>query len=67
MARVPQGTADETARILRLQEEYERLEAAVAPHAVVDRAIGVMPRGGRSVRLGGDLLAQPGETAAEQA
>ncbi|MEU9272215.1 hypothetical protein AB0E04_43450 [Streptomyces sp. NPDC048251] len=38
MARVPQETADETARIFALQEEAEQLTAAVAAHAVVDQA-----------------------------
>ncbi|MFG3029523.1 hypothetical protein ACGFZJ_13565 [Streptomyces sp. NPDC048253] len=30
MARVPQGTADETARIFALQEKAEQLKAALA-------------------------------------
>ncbi|WP_327181150.1 ANTAR domain-containing protein [Streptomyces sp. NBC_01334] len=105
-ARVPHGTADETARIFALQEEVEQPKAAVASHAVVDRAVEVMVTLGRmqpdqgwivlkevsqhtdaklrhlaelilvrgrtgetrgSVLLGGDLLAQPSEAAAEQA
>ncbi|MGW0874616.1 ANTAR domain-containing protein [Streptomyces sp. NPDC002740] len=47
MARVPRGTADETARIFALQEEVDQLKEAVASHAVVDQAIGVMVALGR--------------------
>ncbi|MFF1442115.1 ANTAR domain-containing protein [Streptomyces sp. NPDC058295] len=47
MARVPRGTAYETARIFALQEEVDQLKAAVASHAVVDQAIGVMVALGR--------------------
>ncbi|MDQ0579001.1 ANTAR domain-containing protein [Streptomyces rishiriensis] len=47
MARVPQGTSDETARILALQEEVGQLKEAIASHAVVDQAIGVVVALGR--------------------
>ncbi|MFD9436998.1 ANTAR domain-containing protein [Streptomyces sp. NPDC060002] len=47
MARVPHGTTDETARIFALQEEVDQLKEAVASHAVVDQAIGVMVALGR--------------------
>lgn len=47
VARVPRGTADETARIFALQEEVDQLKEAVASHAVVDQAIGVMVALGR--------------------
>ncbi|WP_062645890.1 ANTAR domain-containing protein [Streptomyces maremycinicus] len=47
MARVPRGTPDETARIFALQEEIDQLKEAIASHAVVDQAIGVVVALGR--------------------
>ncbi|MER5587353.1 ANTAR domain-containing protein [Streptomyces asoensis] len=47
MTRVPHGTRDETARIRALQEEVGQLREAVASHAVVDQAIGVVVALGR--------------------
>ncbi|KRD11967.1 ANTAR domain-containing protein [Streptomyces sp. Root264] len=47
MGRVPRTSRDETARIFALQEEVEQLKAAVASHAVVDQAIGVVVALGR--------------------
>ncbi|WP_432135395.1 MULTISPECIES: ANTAR domain-containing protein [unclassified Streptomyces] len=45
MARVPRGTPDETAAQLR--EEVDQLKEAVASHAVVDQAIGMVVALGR--------------------
>jgi hypothetical protein len=39
--------SDETGRIFELQEEVEQLKEAVASHAVVDQAIGMMVALGR--------------------
>ncbi|WP_328869055.1 ANTAR domain-containing protein [Streptomyces sp. NBC_00287] len=47
MTRVPQEPADETGRISELQEEVEQLKEAVASHAVVDQAIGMIVALGR--------------------
>ncbi|WP_330347226.1 ANTAR domain-containing protein [Streptomyces sp. NBC_00582] len=47
MARVPRDPEDETARILHLQHEVDQLKEAVASHAVVDQAIGVIVALGR--------------------
>ncbi|KUO15506.1 ANTAR domain-containing protein [Streptomyces dysideae] len=47
MASVPHEPADETDRILELQEEVEQLKEAVASHAVVDQAIGMVVALGR--------------------
>ncbi|MFC8351043.1 ANTAR domain-containing protein [Streptomyces sp. NPDC057280] len=40
-------SSDETSRIFALQEEVEQLKEAVASHAVVDQAIGMMVALGR--------------------
>lgn len=45
--RVPRDPGDETARILQLQQEVDQLKEAVASHAVVDQAIGVIVALGR--------------------
>ncbi|MFF4590170.1 ANTAR domain-containing protein [Streptomyces sp. NPDC001388] len=47
MARVPREPRDETARIFQLQREVDQLKGAVASHAVVDQAIGVIVALGR--------------------
>ncbi|MFI7504979.1 ANTAR domain-containing protein [Streptomyces sp. NPDC049687] len=47
MARVPHDPGDETARIFELRREAGQLKEAVASHAVVDQAIGVMVALGR--------------------
>ncbi|MEU1180026.1 ANTAR domain-containing protein [Streptomyces sp. NPDC005820] len=47
MDRVPRDPGDETARILQLQQEVDQLKEAVASHAVVDQAIGVIVALGR--------------------
>ncbi|MEH0541891.1 ANTAR domain-containing protein [Streptomyces sp. B21-105] len=47
MGRVPRTSRDETALIFALQEEVEQLKEAVASHAVVDQAIGVVVALGR--------------------
>jgi hypothetical protein len=47
MGRVPRTSRDETARIFALQEEIAQLKEAVASHAVVDQAIGVVVALGR--------------------
>ncbi|MFI2436769.1 ANTAR domain-containing protein [Streptomyces sp. NPDC018693] len=47
MARVPQGSPDETARTQELREEVDQLKEAVASHAVVDQAIGMVVALGR--------------------
>lgn len=47
MGRVPRPSRDETVRTLALQEEVEQLKEAVASHAVVDQAIGVVVALGR--------------------
>ncbi len=47
VARVPRDPGDETARILQLQQEVDQLKEAVASHAVVDQAIGVIVALGR--------------------
>ncbi|WP_327312261.1 ANTAR domain-containing protein [Streptomyces sp. NBC_01235] len=47
MARVPRGPNDETARIFALEAEIGQLKEAVASHAVVDQAIGVVVALGR--------------------
>ncbi|WP_406010764.1 ANTAR domain-containing protein [Streptomyces sp. NBC_00637] len=47
MARVPHTTTDETARVFALQAEVDQLKEAVASHAVVDQAIGVVVALGR--------------------
>ncbi|WP_340374064.1 ANTAR domain-containing protein [Streptomyces sp. SS7] len=47
MPRVPHEPGDETAWIRRLQQEVEQLKEAVASHAVVDQAIGVIVALGR--------------------
>ncbi|MGQ4365928.1 ANTAR domain-containing protein [Streptomyces sp. SAS_272] len=46
MGRVPRPSRDET-ETLALQEEVEQLKEAVASHAVVDQAIGVVVALGR--------------------
>jgi hypothetical protein len=43
----PHDPSDETGRIFELQEEVEQLKEAVASHAVVDQAIGMMVALGR--------------------
>jgi hypothetical protein len=45
--RVPRGSRDETDRIFELQREVDQLKEAVASHAVVDQAIGVIVALGR--------------------
>ncbi|MFF3504799.1 ANTAR domain-containing protein [Streptomyces sp. NPDC003247] len=47
MSRVPHGSPDETNRIFALQREVDQLKEAVASHAVVDQAIGVVVALGR--------------------
>ncbi|MFC4508239.1 MULTISPECIES: ANTAR domain-containing protein [Streptomyces] len=47
MPRVPREPGDETARILELEHEVDQLKEAVASHAVVDQAIGVVVALGR--------------------
>ncbi|MFD7136579.1 ANTAR domain-containing protein [Streptomyces sp. NPDC059894] len=47
MSRVPHGIPDETDRIFALQREVDQLKEAVASHAVVDQAIGVVVALGR--------------------
>ncbi|MEH0580848.1 MULTISPECIES: ANTAR domain-containing protein [Streptomyces] len=47
MARVPRGPDDETDRILSLEAEIAQLKEAIASHAVVDQAIGVVVALGR--------------------
>lgn len=47
MAPVPNEPADETNRILELEEEVEQLKEAVVSHAVVDQAIGMVVALGR--------------------
>ncbi|CAM5288336.1 ANTAR domain-containing protein [Streptomyces aurantiogriseus] len=47
MPRVPRGSRDETDRVLELQQEVDQLKEAVASHAVVDQAIGVVVALGR--------------------
>ncbi|MGV9456937.1 ANTAR domain-containing protein [Streptomyces sp. NPDC003635] len=47
MTRVPREPADETDRISELEEEVDQLKHAVASHAVVDQAIGMIVALGR--------------------
>jgi small nuclear ribonucleoprotein (snRNP)-like protein len=47
VAQVPHEPADETDRVLELQEEVDQLKEAVASHAVVDQAIGMVVALGR--------------------
>lgn len=47
MTPAPSDPSDETDRIFELQEEVEQLKEAVASHAVVDQAIGMMVALGR--------------------
>jgi polyhydroxyalkanoate synthesis regulator phasin len=47
VAQVPQEPADETDRVFELQAEVDQLKEAVASHAVVDQAIGMMVALGR--------------------
>ncbi|WP_405623146.1 ANTAR domain-containing protein [Streptomyces sp. NBC_00076] len=47
MSRVPHGPGDESDRIFALQEEVDQLKEAVASHAVVDQAIGMVVALGR--------------------
>ncbi|MFF8974156.1 ANTAR domain-containing protein [Streptomyces sp. NPDC014995] len=47
MPRVPRGSGDETDRIFELQREVDQLKEAIASHAVVDQAIGVVVALGR--------------------
>ena len=47
VSRVPQGPDDQTARIFELEREVDQLKEAVASHAVVDQAIGVIVALGR--------------------
>jgi hypothetical protein len=51
--RVPRGSRDETDRIVELQKEVGQLKDAVASHAVVDQAIGVIVALGRMAPDGG--------------
>jgi hypothetical protein len=44
---VPDGPAGESDRIFELQEEIDQLKEAVASHAVVDQAIGMVVALGR--------------------
>ncbi|MFE7650506.1 ANTAR domain-containing protein [Streptomyces phaeoluteigriseus] len=53
MPRVPRGSRDETDRIVELQKEVGQLKDAVASHAVVDQAIGVIVALGRMGPDGG--------------
>ncbi|MDL5199374.1 ANTAR domain-containing protein [Streptomyces sp. ALI-76-A] len=47
MSRVPHEPADESDRIVELQAEVDQLKEAVASHAVVDQAIGMVVALGR--------------------
>lgn len=47
MSAVPDGPAGESDRIFELQEEIDQLKEAVASHAVVDQAIGMVVALGR--------------------
>jgi hypothetical protein len=47
VSRVPHEPADESDRIFELQEEVDQLKEAVASHAVVDQAIGMVVALGR--------------------
>jgi hypothetical protein len=47
MARVPRGPDDETDRVVSLEAEIAQLKEAIASHAVVDQAIGVVVAVGR--------------------
>ncbi|MDX3244958.1 ANTAR domain-containing protein [Streptomyces sp. ME18-1-4] len=47
MARVPRGPDDETDRVVSLEAEVAQLKEAIASHAVVDQAIGVVVALGR--------------------
>ncbi|MEU0075269.1 ANTAR domain-containing protein [Streptomyces sp. NPDC006332] len=47
MSRVPHEPADDSDRIFALQEEVDQLKEAVASHAVVDQAIGMVVALGR--------------------
>jgi hypothetical protein len=47
MARVPRGPDDETDRVASLEAEIAQLKEAIASHAVVDQAIGVVVALGR--------------------
>jgi hypothetical protein len=47
VARVPRDSSGETDRIFELQEEVHQLKEAVASHAVVDQAIGMIVALGR--------------------
>ena len=47
MARLPDEPTDDTDRIFKLQEEIDQLKEAVASHAVVDQAIGMVVALGR--------------------
>ncbi|MFF8190649.1 ANTAR domain-containing protein [Streptomyces bobili] len=53
MPRVPRESRDETDRIAALQQEVGQLRDAVASHAVVDQAIGVIVALGRMTPDGG--------------
>lgn len=47
VSRVPRGPDDQTARIFELEREIDQLKEAIASHAVVDQAIGVIVALGR--------------------
>jgi ANTAR domain len=47
VSRVPHEPGDESGRIFALQEEVDQLKEAVASHAVVDQAIGMIVALGR--------------------
>ncbi|MFI7299934.1 ANTAR domain-containing protein [Streptomyces sp. NPDC050121] len=47
MARVPRGPDNETDRVASLEAEIAQLKEAIASHAVVDQAIGVVVALGR--------------------
>ncbi|MFJ3671026.1 ANTAR domain-containing protein [Streptomyces sp. NPDC090106] len=47
MTEANEGPSDDADRIFELQEEVEQLKEAVASHAVVDQAIGMMVALGR--------------------
>jgi len=47
VSRVPHEPADESDRVFALQEEVDQLKEAVASHAVVDQAIGMVVALGR--------------------
>jgi hypothetical protein len=47
VSRVPHEPADESDRIVELQAEVDQLKEAVASHAVVDQAIGMVVALGR--------------------